>query len=178
MVRHDFHRVDRRSTIFEQRRSALFPEAAKSVFSATRHIWNGNSFSKAEFIELTSARGHPHQTSSCDSGCGIFTHSSPDSSALVRKRQMHCKERKNALENMGSELKIPWSCLSIVCSVLLVQLLYICVRKKCSKRFHLLWALFRNDFTMINVLLTQCHGLRQVLSTILCLPFFPSVFST
>ena len=93
-------------------------------------------------LELTSARGHPHQTSSCDSGCGIFTHSSPDSSALVRKRQMHCKERKKALENMGSELQIPWSCLSIVCRVLLVQLLYICIRKKCSERFHLLWALF------------------------------------
>ena len=115
MVRHDFHRVDRRSTIFEQRRSALFPEVAKSVFSATRHIWNGNSFSKAEFIELTSAPLHPHQTSSCDSGCGIFTHSSPDSSALVRKRQMHCKERKQgSWENcfrVANTLILPVHCL-------------------------------------------------------------------
>ena len=35
---------------------------------------------------------------------------------------------------------------------------------------------FRNNFTIFKVLLTECHGLRQVLSTILFLPFFSSVF--
>ena len=144
MVRHDFHRVDRRSTIFEQRRSALFPEVAKSVFSATRHIWN---LEWKQFLESRIYRAY-------------LCSSASSSNILVRqrlwhfysfvtrlfssgqKRQMHCKERKNALEKMGSELKIPWSCLSIVCRVLLVQLLYICIRKKCSERFYLLWALF------------------------------------